>query len=119
MEKYIPLAQVEQLIDEMIDTLDIVYVDSSEDWEIRRIYNAMKWILWEAKTKVSSLPTEESGWIRSQEIVKDMINYEVTQREWYTDEREKRNATTCIQILTTAFDRIHKESKPLPKPPLQ
>ena len=31
MEKLIPLAQVEQLIDEMIDTLDIVYVDSSED----------------------------------------------------------------------------------------
>lgn len=31
MQKLIPLAQVEQLIDEMIDTLDIVYVDSSED----------------------------------------------------------------------------------------
>lgn len=45
MEKYIPLAQVEQLIDEMERSSDIYWI-----WKIFRDF----------KSKLSSLPTEES-----------------------------------------------------------
>jgi len=41
-----------QTIDEMIEILDSIYCNSSEWWEIRRTYNAMKWILQELKKRL-------------------------------------------------------------------
>ena len=76
--------QAIKIIDEMIDTLDIIYADSSEDWEIRRIYNAMKWILWEAKTRISSLPSD-TQWIDVNSLKKQFEqakeDYEVANAE--------------------------------------
>ena len=66
MEKLISLAQVEQLIDEMIE-------------EAKREYTREEVAILEvARDKLSSLPTEESGWI----AVKDI---EMLQRynHWY------------------------------------
>ncbi len=48
--------------DEIIEKLDAIYSDSSEDWEIRRTYEAMKWIIWEYKSRIQSLPDNE--WMR-------------------------------------------------------
>jgi hypothetical protein len=81
MEKYIPLAQVEQLIDEMVEKIKWTPIAEYMGNPAYHTLPAQQEILEDFKSKLSSLPTKESGWIRSQEIVKDMINYEVTQRE--------------------------------------
>ena len=50
--------QAISILDEMIKTLDTIYCDSSEGWEVRWLYDAMKWILWEAKSRIQAI----DGW---------------------------------------------------------
>ena len=89
MEKLISLAQVEQLIDEMERSSDIYWI-----WKIFRDF----------KSKLSSLPTEESGWIAYKEYctwpyekwdvievlvcldVDDWFRHEPETQYWYVDE---------------------------------
>lgn len=92
MEKLISLAQVEQLIDEMIE-------------EAKREYTREEVAILEvARDKLSSLPTEESGWIAYKEYciwpyekwdvievlvcldVDDWFRYEPETQYWYVDE---------------------------------
>ena len=96
MEKLISLAQVEQLIDEMIE-------------EAKREYTREEVAILEvARDKLSSLPTEESGWI----AVKDI---EMLQRynHWY-----EYDVTDMVESDTWEYVR-YESLKLLPKPPLQ
>lgn len=49
----LPSIDFEWRIQDSLETLDEIYCDSSEEWEIRRTYNAMKWIL---KDLLNNLP---------------------------------------------------------------
>lgn len=49
------MCKCSEILDEMIKTLDTIYCDSSEGWEVRWLYDAMKWILWEAKSRIQAL----------------------------------------------------------------
>lgn len=96
MEKLISLAQVEQLIDEMIE-------------EAKREYTREEVAILEvARDKLSSLPTEESGWI----AVKDI---EMLQRynHWY-----EYDVTDMVESDTWEYVR-YESLKLLPKSPLQ
>lgn len=101
MEKFISLAQVEQLIDEMEKSSDIHGI-----WKIFKDF----------KSKLPSLPTEESGWINSrtptekeQEVNDD---YFLTIEDW--EHVIQPFYDWCWEDWTT-----NKTWMPLPKPPLQ
>ena len=100
MEKYIPLAQVEQLIDEMQE--ECLQLKPWE-WGLSK-----RDALQDLRNKLSSLPTEESGWI----AVKDI---EMLQRynHWY-----EYDVTDMVESDTWEYVR-YESLKLLPKPPLQ
>ena len=122
MKKLIPLAQVEQLIDEMMNQRENAL---HSIWNDKYLQDSRTRINWEKRTlerlksKLSSLPTEESGWIavdnqefEPKEMIKHLIWYHdwiwiaaMDSWVWYDD------------FLNTPFWITHY--MPLPKPPLQ
>ena len=100
MEKLISLAQVEQLIDEMQE--ECLQLKPWE-WGLSK-----RDALQDLRNKLSSLPTEESGWI----AVKDI---EMLQRynHWY-----EYDVTDMVESDTWEYVR-YESLKLLPKPPLQ
>ena len=120
MEKYIPLAQVEQFIKETLT------IHQEQYWHSHSFDEYWKgWSQWykvaveNLEKKLSSLPTEESGWIavdnqefEPKEMIKHLIWYHdwiwiaaMDSWVWYDD------------FLNTPFWITHY--MPLPKPPLQ
>lgn len=63
MKKLISLAQVEQLIDEMIEKIKWTPIAEYMGNPAYHTLPAQQEILEDFKSKLSSLPTEESGWI--------------------------------------------------------
>ena len=100
MEKLISLAQVEQLIDEMQE--ECLQLKPWE-WGLSK-----RDALQDLRNKLSSLPTEESGWI----AVKDI---EMLQRynHWY-----EYDVTDMVESDTWEYVR-YESLKLLPKSPLQ
>ena len=73
--------QAIDLINEMMHDLDIISCDFSKDWELKRTYDAMKWILKEARDKISSLPSD-TQWIDAIKRVQSLIDIELYDHDW-------------------------------------
>ena len=108
MEKLISLAQVEQLIDEASNNMEDIKRDYPNSTYTKASIEMVQLAYKELKSKLSSLPTEESGWI----AVKDI---EMLQRynHWY-----EYDVTDMVESDTWEYVR-YESLKLLPKSPLQ
>ena len=108
MKKLISLAQVEQLIEGMRTEIKLDEEFKWANWFLDARWSTACAYLIELKSKLSSLPTEESGWI----AVKDI---EMLQRynHWY-----EYDVTDMVESDTWEYVR-YESLKLLPKPPLQ
>lgn len=117
MEKLIPLAQVEQLIDEKIEMCE------KQAWDSDRHFWWMV-ALAQLKSQLSSLPTEESGWIAVKDSLPEIWEVVII-CSWgseiliahYAGMNKNDILPDFFDINMTLYYTTHW--MPLPKPPLQ
>lgn len=127
MKKLIPLAQVEQLIDEMMNQRENAL---HSIWNDKYLQDSRTRINWEKitlerlKSKLSSLPTEESGWIAVKDGLPEILEAVII-CSWgseiliahYAGMNKNDNLPDFFDINMTLYYTTHW--MPLPKPPLQ
>lgn len=124
MEKLISLAQVEQIIEGMRTEIKLDEEFKWANWFLDARWSTACAYLIELKSKLSSLPTEESGWIAVKDSLPEIWEVVII-CSWgseiliahYAGMNKNDNLPDFFDINMTLYYTTHW--MPLPKPPLQ